>query len=196
MKKIGIIASFVVLLVLTNSFALKKVIPLNWKPSDDITSLGTITLGKLSSLKVMVKNIVDERSIKTEIGKNIEEEGIEKYYVTNDNVSTWATDKLTSLLKQIGIAIVKENPDIIIEAKLIRFYVTESSTYKGEVSFNFTVSTKDGQNIWNGIISGKSNRWGRSFKAENYQECISNAFVQAVFNLFKEESFISAINKL
>jgi hypothetical protein len=46
----------------------------------------------------------------------------------------------------------------------------ETGTYRGSVSLLVHAKNAQGKDIWSGIIAGDAQRFGRSYKAENYYE--------------------------
>jgi hypothetical protein len=65
--------------------------------------------------------------------------------------------------------------------------------YNGEFELRVEAFDKSGKNIWIGTTKGSSSRFGRSLKPQNYNETFSDALLDAVSALFKEQSFISAL---
>jgi hypothetical protein len=63
----------------------------------------------------------------------------------------------------------------------------------GELELHVEAFDKSGKNIWIGSTRGSSSRFGRSLKPQNYNETFSDALLDAVSALFKEQSFISAL---
>ena len=55
--------------------------------------------------------------------------------------------------------------------------------------------SKNGDMLWEGMIAVSSNRWGSSYKAENYHEVLSNACIDVAYNLLKNDSFLLAVKK-
>ena len=69
--------------------------------------------------------------------------------------------------------------------------VIETNTYKGEVRLK--VSAKRGEKEeWVGVASGTSSRFGRSYKADNYYETLSDALLEAAERAVKDEGFHKA----
>jgi len=73
-----------------------------------------------------------------------------------------------------------------------QFYVLEKELYRGNVTFKIKALKPDGSVIWEGITTGESKRWGRSFSEGNFYECIGNSFIEAIYGLLKDESFIKS----
>ena len=66
-------------------------------------------------------------------------------------------------------------------------------TYNGDVRLKVTLIDPSGTSLWTGITSGAATRFGRSYRAENYYEVLSDSLVKAVQNLMQNASFRSAL---
>lgn len=53
----------------------------------------------------------------------------------------------------------------------------------------------DGPPLWQGFSEGHVEKWGRSYARENYQEALSDAFVEAVLALVGNREFLQAFKK-
>ena len=169
----------------------KKEFPLKWKPGDDIRELGYVDVKNLGKVKIWVNPVIDSRKETNEIGRNVERNP-ERLYLTKDNIAEWATERFRYVLKEFGLNVTSDNPDVIISAELVKFYVLEKDLYRGNVTFKIKALKPDNTVIWQGISSGESKRWGRSFSEENFHECIGNSFIEAIYGLLKDDSFIKA----
>ena len=169
----------------------KKEFPLKWKPGNDIRELEYVDVKNLGKVKIRVDPVIDSRKEKNEIGRNVEKSP-ERLYLTNDNIAEWATERFRYVLKEFGLNVTSDNPDVIISAELVKFFVLEKDLYRGNVTFKIKALKPDGTVIWAGITSGESKRWGRSFSEENFHECIGTSFIEAIYGLLKDDSFIKA----
>lgn len=168
-------------------------IPLVWKPSDNISEMEYIDVAYLKKHQVKVNNFSDNRENKNEIGRNTEKEREIKLVTTKDNVAVWCTDRFKYVTGKFGVNISDASPTIIIDGEIERFYVHEQNTYKAEIVIRITAKTSVEGKIWEGIIKGNSSRWGKSYSADNYYEAISNAFIEAIYEWLKNDSFIKAV---
>jgi hypothetical protein len=67
--------------------------------------------------------------------------------------------------------------------------VLETDKYRAEVELQFVLHGESGETLWEGTFAGAASRFGRSLKAENYSEAISDALKQAIARLFSDSSF-------
>jgi hypothetical protein len=152
-----------------------------------------IDLSYLKKHQIKVNNFSDNRENKNEIGRNTEKESKIKLVTTKDNIAAWCTDRFKYIAGEFGVNISDTSPTIIIDGEIERFYVREQSTYKAEIVIRITAKTSVEGKIWEGIIKGNSSRWGKSYSADNYYEAISNAFIDAIYEWLKDDSFVRAV---
>ncbi|MCJ7833076.1 MAG: hypothetical protein MUQ20_01655, partial [Deltaproteobacteria bacterium] len=87
------------------------------------------------------------------------------------------------------------NGNVILEAEVIKFFVTEKTIYQAEVSLKVKLKSAANKVIWEEMITGNASRFGSSYKAENYYEVLSDATISAIHSLLKNDSFVKALQK-
>lgn len=172
-------------------------IPLLWKPTETISALDAIDLTVFQNATFTVKRFNDLRKKPSEIGKNVEKSSFSqiRYVTTRDNVAAWLTDRFEKILAEFDLSVVKDGGTRLLEADIVKFYVTEESVYKADIGLKVRMRSKNGDVLWEGMVSVSSNRWGSSYKADNYNEALSNACIDVVYNLLKSDSFLQAVKK-
>ncbi|OGW24316.1 MAG: hypothetical protein A2X59_07930 [Nitrospirae bacterium GWC2_42_7] len=175
----------------SSGFCSDKELPLKWQPANNVRESGYVDVKNLGKIKIWVDPVIDSRREKNEIGRNTEKK-TDRLYLTNDNVAQWATERFRYVLKEFGLNVTSDKPDVIISAELVKFYVIEENLYRGNVTFKVKAIKPDNTVLWEGITSGECNRWGRSFEEDNFYECIGNSFIEAIYNLLKDDSFIKS----
>ncbi len=170
-------------------------IPLLWKPTETISALDAIDLTAFRNKSFALKPFTDLRKKPAEIGKNVENRsaGPIRYVTTRDNVAAWLTDRFGNILSEFGISVVKNGGTFLLEADIVKFYVTEESVYKADIGLKVRLKSKSGDVLWEGIVTVSTNRWGRSYQADNYNEALSNACIDVVYNLLKSNAFMQAV---
>ena len=186
------IAFILSLLLWSNAATRDKNVTLKWLPSDDVHEKAFVNVKALAELKVRIPPVIDNRTNKDCIGRNIESSRY-KRYVTDTDIAQWATGHVRKILAHFKVTSYEKDADLSLQFSLVNFFVTEESIYKGNVSFMVTAKGSNGTVIWKGVVQGDSNRWGRSFSVNNYLECICNAFVDAVYALVANREFIAAV---
>ena len=113
---------------------------------------------------------------------------------TSDDVGAFVSTHIRQLFDQAGIKTVDSNGAVTIKGEVKKFFVREGSTYESEVAIHLTVIDQDGKTLWNGLASGEATRFGRSYKAENYYEVLSDAVVNTVSSMLQASDFQKAIS--
>jgi hypothetical protein len=165
-------------------------IPLIWKPTAT-TGAGVIDLTGLTDVKIRIEPFVDNRADKAKFGENREDK-VSKSVTTPDSAADFTARNLTNTLRQLGFSIVAEGGDVILAGEILEFMVTETDDYIGDVRLKLTVKRGD-KPTWTGVAAGTSKRFGRSYKAENYYETISDSLLDAVRTLARDDGFRKAV---
>ena len=129
------------------------------------------------------------------IGENLESSYKTRRVTVNEPVSDWCCEYLTELMKACGLIVGPAGYDFSIIGEIDRFFVTETSTYRAEIGITFYVITQDGAPVWSKRISAEADNWGSSYKATNYYECITSAYITVFTSFFNDPSFKSALTQ-
>jgi hypothetical protein len=164
-------------------------IRLVWKPTNR-KDTGVLNLVGMTSLKFRVEPFVDSRPDTKKIGEN-QEDKLPKSVTTSSNVAAFCREHFSEMLRQYGLSVVAEGGDVLISGEVLEFMVIETNTYKGEVRLKVTVKRADKEE-WIGVAAGTSSRFGRSYKAENYYETLSDALLDASERAVRDEGFRKA----
>jgi hypothetical protein len=167
-------------------------IPLVWKPTTNLATVGAIDLTGLTNVKVQVARLGDKRDDPGLIGQNREKQPPRKV-TTPDDVAGFVTDHMKSLMKGAGLNLVDSGGNATVKGEILQFFVAETDTYKGDVRIHVSVTNAAGKVMWNGVIGGSSTRFGRSYKDENYYETLSDSLIEATYNLLKTPGFHDAL---
>jgi hypothetical protein len=154
-------------------------VPLRFKPTDSTAKVLNETSRAFKLNKVQVKPFTDERDDKQLIGRNSEEDAL-RTVTTKDDVGAWCATAFGSLLRDAGVPLVDQGAQYVVSGKVTRFMVDETNMYNGVVAMLITIQDAKGKQLWTGLVTGEAKRWGRSYKAENYMETLSDALVRAV----------------
>lgn len=167
-------------------------IPLVWKPTTRVAKTETVDLTGRSDAKVRIEVTDNRKDDRGFIGRNTEKLP-PRNVTTRDNVAAFVNDNLTRLISGTGLTEVDSTSAVLLKAEVLEFFVEETETYNGDVRLKVTLIDPSGTSIWTGIISGASTRFGRSYRAENYYETLSDSLVEAVKNLMRNAAFRSAL---
>jgi Uncharacterized lipoprotein len=164
-------------------------IPLQWRPTSDLR-LGT---AQMSASPVTIATFTDGRDNKEVIGENREADD-PKPVTTSDDVGAFVSTHIRQLFNQAGIKTADGNAGVTMQGEVKKFFVRERDTYKSEVAIYLTVIDLNGKTLWKGLASGEATRFGRSYKAENYYEVLSDAVVNTVSSMLQAADFQKAIS--
>jgi hypothetical protein len=165
-------------------------IPLVWKPTE-LKDTGVVNLTGITGVKIQIQPFVDTRADKAKFGEN-QQGAVFKPVTTSGNAADFCTRNFANELRRFGFSVVQDQGDVVLGGEILEFMVIETGTYKGDVRLKLTVE-KNGNTEWTGVTSGTSKRFGRSYKAENYYETISDSLLHAVQNLAQDEGFRKAL---
>ncbi|MGA2707216.1 MAG: YajG family lipoprotein [Steroidobacteraceae bacterium] len=165
-------------------------IPLKWTPTSTVASMGTVDLsGNIVATPIHVDTLVDTRENPALVAENREKVGKFRQVTTSTNVAAFVTDHLKESLHSAGLNIVDGPADITVSGEIRQFFVTEMSTYKGEISILIRVKNGAGKELWTGAVGGDAERFGRSYNDENYYETISDMVLRASYHLLANSGF-------
>jgi hypothetical protein len=168
-------------------------IPLVWKPTDTLGSLGPLNLGgPVISAALHVDKLVDTRNNPAMIAENQEKPDKPLPVTTSGDVGAFVTDNLKDSLRVAGLNIVDGPGDLTLSGEIRQFFVTETGTYHSELSMVLHLKDAHGKEVWSGAAAGSTERFGRSYKAENYYETLSDAVIRATHNLLSNPAFTDA----
>ena len=169
-------------------------IPLVWKPTTRPSELKPVKVSDLSNVRLEVATFTDARAEPKLIGQNREEPEPRKVVTVND-VAAFVSDRLRQMAINTGIAVVDTGGTHVLSGEVKQFFVDETKRYNGEVLLDVTLKDASGRTLWAGTASGSTTRFGRSYKADNYYEVLSDALLQAGYALLGNSTFHDALAK-
>jgi hypothetical protein len=168
--------------------------PLVWKPTSNLTPGGAVDLTGLAGVKLQVSKVVDGRKDPMLLGEN-KEDAVPRIITTTDDVPAFVTEHMKQIISANGVNVVDSGATHVLKTELKQFYVEEIDTYKGDVRLLVTLNDAAGRSVWTGTTTGSATRFGRSYKAENYYETLSDSLIQATNNLIGNPGFRAALAK-
>jgi len=170
-------------------------IPLKWTPTQGFSELGPLDVsGPLLTSKLHFEKFVDTRANPELIAEN-REKADARPVTTMDNVAEFVTFYLKESVHGAGVNTADDAGDISISGEIRQFFVTETNLYHGDLSLLLHVKNRQGKEIWTGVIGGGAEHFGRSYKADNYYETISDMVMRAAYNLLSNAAFRDALQK-
>ena len=165
-------------------------IPLEWKPSGDV-KINVAAAAFLPS-RIVVTSLGDARAKPELIGENHEDENRVLTVTTTDNVAAWCKDHLNTLFAGETHG---SGPEILLSGEVERLGVREIDDYLGEVVLKLTARTRGGTVVWHGTLRGNSSHFGRTYKAYNYDESLSDALTAAAGQLTHDGAFVQGMKR-
>jgi hypothetical protein len=168
--------------------------PLVWKPTSVLAEgAEKLNLTLFANAKIALLPLVDNRKEKDLLAENREKAQV-RYVSTPDAVAPYASTRLLDLMKEAGLPVSDkaEGATLVVSGELLRFYVVETETYRGE--FRALLQVRSGEKLlWKGMAVGRATRFGRSYKLENYHEVLSDCLVEAASRLLSDPIFVSVL---
>jgi hypothetical protein len=170
-------------------------LPLKWTPTQALAEMGPIDVsGPLLTIKVHIDAFVDARQNQATIAENRENAGKFLPVTTSSDVAAFVTEHLREILLGAAINVVDGPGDVTLSGDVRQFFVTETNLYHGDLSLLVRLKNAGGKEIWSGVIVGGAEHFGRSYKAENYDETISDMVLNAAHNLLTNAAFHEALS--
>ncbi len=170
-------------------------IPLQWRPTSALGAMGTIDLsGATVTTKIHFEPLTDARQNPALVAENREKAEV-RPMTTSSDVAAFVTDHLKDSVREAGLNVVDAEADVDVSGEIRKFFVAETDTYNGEISLFIHIKDKNGKELWTGIVGGDATRFGRSYKAENYFEVMSDMVLRATYNLLSSGDFRAALAK-
>lgn len=167
-------------------------IPLVWSPTQSFAEFGAIDLNGIGNVKVQFSGFTDVRKNPGLIAENHEKNPV-RQVTTKDNVASFLTDHVKETFGKAGINVVDSGGDVIVSGEIRDFFVNESEEYVGSVTVYVTVTDKAGKVLWQGVAGGGATNFGRSYKADNYYETLSNAVLKLSNSMLNSQGFRTAL---
>ena len=168
-------------------------VPLRFRPTSQL-NMNTFA-GALPQSTVHVAPVADARDNRDQIGENLENRKPIPIYAQGAEPMTFVHDVMHDLMTRAGITVTGDGAaaERIVVTDLHRFWTQETNTYEAEVRATIAVQDRGGRQLWKGTVNGTAERFGRSLKAENYQEVFSDAMIDLVEGLLNNAGFRAAI---
>ena len=169
-------------------------IPLVWAPSNSIADFDPKPdLSPIMDVKLQINKFKDARQNPTAIGENREDADKPKPVTTKDDVGAWVSDGLNKALTSAGLNVVQSGGQVVLSGEVRALFSTETSRYSTDVTLRLTAKNAFGKTLWSGVALGHDSHFGRSYKAENYYQNLSDGVMDALQTLLNNKDFMAAI---
>jgi hypothetical protein len=168
-------------------------VPLKFRPTSQL-NMNTFA-GSLPESSAHVGPVADARDNRDQVGENLENTRPIPVFAQGTEPTLFVQNALRDLMSRSGVKVTEDRAaaDRVLVTDLHRFWTQETSTYESEVRATVTVQDRGGRQLWKGTVNGTAERFGRSLKAENYQEVFSDAMVNMVEGLLNNPGFRAAL---
>jgi hypothetical protein len=171
-------------------------IALQWTPSVTIADMGPLDVdGALRITPIHFEAFTDQRQNPSLVGENREDAAKVRPVTTSTSVPTYLSTHMSELARASSLYVTDTPNALHLTAEVRRFLITETDSYRGQFSLLFHLRDGKGKEVWSGTISGGALNFGRSYKADNYNETLSNMVVQATYNLLANSALRDALEK-
>ena len=167
-------------------------VPLVWMPEKHPRASAGAASEAFLKTKLNVAPMKDLRQNPKLIGENREKTPA-RPVTTSTDVAAFVTDQFKALLTGAGLTVVDSGENAIIKGEIQQFFVTETEDYVGNVTLHITAADPAGKTLWEGVTSGESSRVGRSYRADNYYQSLSDALSVATSHLLQDSGFQAAV---
>jgi len=170
-------------------------VPMKFRPTSQM-NMNTFA-GDLPESTIFVGQVTDARDRTDQVGENLEEKNPVPVFASGTEPTEYVRGALNSLLTRAGLQVGQDQgqADRVLLTDLHHFWTKETNTYEAEVRATVTVQDRGGRQLWKGTVNGTAERFGRSLKAENYQEVFSDAAMKMVEGLLNNPGFRAALKK-
>ena len=167
---------------------------LEWKPTRTATELGMTSFNLLpfQGKTIVLAPFSDRRADPLLIGENREKASRVVRVTTHDEVPAWVAGQTRQFLARLGLPLAEGGSSRVLTGEVLSFFVAEGGEYLGDVRLQVQIQ-KDGKTLWSGLAIGAAKHFGRSLKADNYQETLSDSLLEALVSLGRNPEFLSAL---
>jgi hypothetical protein len=172
-------------------------IPLKWSPTQTLGDMGPVDLsGPVLTTRIHIDTFTDKRQNTTVVAENREKPAKIRTVTTSTNIPEFVTQHMKDIMHGAGVQTVDgSDAEVTISGEVREFFVTETDQYRGTLGLFVTARNSQSKEIWSGIILGGAENFGRSYKADNYYETMSNMVLRATYNLLANPGFHQALQK-
>ncbi len=134
----------------------------------------------------------DKRKVPDTIGENNEKENIVPVKTQPGEVLPFIENAFKREFRRAGFNIVdsKENASRIINVSLINLWVQERNLYQGSIVISLEIKDNSGKTLVTETFRGLEKRWGVSLNEKDYRKTLSDALVDLLNNVFKDNGFM------
>jgi len=144
---------------------------------------------------IFIAPIIDKRKNPDKIGENIEKSKAVPAQAPPQKVLSSIEKAFKKEFTRAGLNVVddKGKAQRIVEVSLMNLWVQEKNTFDAVVVNHVAVKDKMGKVLYSQGFKGTATRWGRSYSPDEYRKGISDAVVELLKNMFKNDAFMKSL---
>ena len=144
---------------------------------------------------IFIAPIIDKRKNPDQIGENVEKSKAVPAKAPPQEVLSSIEKAFKKEFSRGGLNVVddKGKAQRIVQVSLMNLWVQEKNTFDAVVVNHVEVKDKMGKVLYSQGFKGAATRWGRSYSADEYRKVISDAVVELLKNMFKNDAFMKSL---
>ncbi len=171
--------------------------PLQFRPTEETVQVGQL-LPEAMTRRPVELQVLDGRRQEdpAAIGTRSDDDDVIHTLRAGNEVRGFVQDAVGRLMREWRVP-TGPDADQILEMELTKLRLTETdkavgATYKAEVQIRVVLRSRAGTSLWTADIFGDATRYGRKRSAENSNEVLSDALVEAVVSAFEHRNLQAA----
>lgn len=188
MKTLSFIIAFALLAGCGGGRRPLNTLRLQWRGIDNPTRVNPNVSQALSTTPIVLYELQDRRPDPYAIAYD------QRYNTlirTPDNVAQFYGPYLRQMLAAGG-ARFDGTPVTQLTVEILEITAVEAGMFNGIARFRVTVNRAEAQ-PWSKIYEGHSKRWGRTHNPDNYNDALTNAFIDAARDMLRDNAFANAV---
>ena len=161
---------------------------LQWRGIDNQTRVNPNVSQALSMTPIVLYELQDRRPDPYAIAYDQRNNTLIR---TPDNVAQFYGPYLRQMLAAGG-ARFDGSPLAQLTVEILEFTAVEAGMFNATTRFRVSVDRGGGQ-PWTKVYEGHSKRWGRTHNPDNYNDALTNAFIDAARDMLRDNAFAGAV---
>jgi hypothetical protein len=114
---------------------------------------------------------------------------------TDQDVGVWCAEHLAGTLADYHLQLVTTGESLVLQLQLERAQVIEAGKLNAEIVMRAAAFLPDGRPIWQGLVTARASRFGRTHNLEGYYQALSAAVRDAARDLLNDEALVFAASR-
>ena len=165
-------------------------VPMAYTPTNPVEPPRT-----LKNTPIYFASFQDQRKNPEQVGENNEKAPSVPAKSSPEAVMSALEKAFKDGFSRAGLNVVESQDQAqrIIRVTLQNLWVEEKNTFDAVVGVNVEVKDRTGQVLASESFNGVKKRWGSSYGAEEYRKVISDAYMEMINNIFRNDAFMQKL---